>query len=203
MRNLIVSTLIAGAALIAASPASARELPAAERAEISSIVEQSHPAERCGGTASISWSHDLQANAPELAARGATILGYAYGMIDGSCSVAIRSDLAPDLACTVGLHEREHLAGVGHDTGDPLMGDVEGDFGDYRDPRCAALVEITRDDVIGVMWGRVSARTKVACTRTSSSTFTCVSSRRLVRKTWLVRGLPGGRISARVVAAVA
>jgi hypothetical protein len=201
MRRIVVFLVVAAAALTAAAPASAHELPADQRAQVAQIVN-AQSGSACDGRISITWSHELDSQRPDVAAKGLEVYGLAY-VAEGDCRIAIRSDADGELACTVALHERAHLAGEEHGNGDPLMGDAEGKFGDYRDARCAGVVEITRDDAISAMWQRVSARTKVACKRTSSSTFTCVSSRRMVRKTWAVRGLPAGRISARVVGAVA
>jgi hypothetical protein len=201
MRRTVVSLAVAALALVAAPVAHATELAPDTRAEIAQLAS-STPG-RCAGRVSIVWAHELATVRPDIAAQGLEVMGVAYGVADGGCTIAVVSDADPALACTVALHEVGHLNGEQHGNGDPVMGDAGGEIRDYRAPRCADVVAITRDDAISAMWQHVSERTKVACKRTSAATFTCVSSRRLVRKTWQVTGRAGGRISARVVGAVA
>jgi hypothetical protein len=204
MRMALVVLIVACGLLLSAQVAAATELPSSIRDQITTIVNQPDPGNRCTGHVHLIWAHDLQATQPGLAARDLRILEYAYGVIDGSCDVAVRSDLEPQLACTVALHGREHLMGVGHNTGDPLMGDADGNIGTYRDPRCAGVLILDRLDALDAVWARVSSRTHVTCRRAGPGVFMCTSYHgRLLRKTWLVKALPGDRVSAKVVAAIA
>lgn len=201
MRAAILAFLLL---VVMAGTADARELSQRERAVAEQVAESAFPAPTCSDV-DIIWTHQIvpvegDEKSRALLAAGYTLRGYSYGLYDGTCKIAILSDLSPPQACTVAVHERGHLIGLEHNNGMPLMGDENGMIlDDYVWPDCnRATAYLSRAAAIQQMIERVSDRTRVSCARQTLTRFRCVTHRRKKRKVFVVVLEPSGIRVAKV-----
>lgn len=201
MRTVLLTLLLLTAMV---ATADARELSQRERAVAEQVAEGAFPAPTCTDV-DISWTHQIEPVEGDdysraLLAAGYTLRGYSYGLYDGTCKIAILSDLAPQDACTVAVHERGHLIGLTHNNGMPLMGDENGMIApDYVWPACAqATAYLSRSAAQQRLYDFVSDQTRVRCVRQSITRFRCVTHRRKVRKVWVIVLEPSGIRVAKV-----
>lgn len=206
----LILTVVAALLASGAQTAHATELTNDQRIAIGIIADHAWPQSRCDGFVQVKFLHTVGAPVGDVMtanalAAGAELAGYAYGAINGSCDVGVRSDLAPADACTTAVHEAGHLAdssvdeatgtvtfGIGgphHGDGDPVMGSADdvvhlvagGETADgYVWPACQSLVTMTRDEAIAYSWDRWPAWS-VRCARQTPSRFQCVRVRRYAK----------------------
>lgn len=197
-----------------AQNANADEVSQGDRMVIGAIANAAFPASSCYDQLRVVWLHTIQipeddSQAAAVQSAGFQLQGYAYGMRDGSCTVGVRSDLGPQAACTVAVHEAGHLAGQQHgssalmgtpDSTDPTHpGGVMAD--DYIYPACttkalgASLPLWMAEDELAA---RISDSALRQCRRVNPLVVDCVSSRRfgkrIVRKSWRVSNTEGNGI---------
>jgi hypothetical protein len=177
-----------------AHKAEARTLTSTERAEIQDVTDRAWPTSRCANNVRIIWTSHIQpaaddtATQRELSTGRYALAGYAYGMRDGSCDVAVDPTRAPQDACTTAVHEAGHLAGLEHDDGLPVMGDQLGVTDPtYVWPACSALMWMGVDDARSYMYERFP-NSAIACKRQTASRFQCIRHRdsSRTRQVWRV-----------------
>ena len=192
LRRIALFLVIAPVLLIlSAQSAQARELTQGDRMAIGAIAEDAFPDSACYRQVHIAWQHHVTPapDDPAAAAIAANpalqLAGYAYGVIDGSCNVGVRSDLDPVQACNTAVHEAGHLAGRRHGSS-ALMGSPDTDDPShpggiiaqgYVYPACANLIYLQHQRAVDWVWARSSDDTTVSCKRMTPSLMQCRSSK--------------------------
>ncbi len=183
---------VAIAALLT-TPAEARELTQRERAQVQDVASNVMPGTRCYGQVRILWQHDVQTppgdtDVDQIHKLGLDVAGYAYGAVNDSCDVGIRTDYTPQQACTIGVHERMHLVATRfddetqsmvdvptaphHGDGSPIMGNEYGQIATgYIWPGCVSMIWLRQDEAQAFMWDRFGM---ADCVRKTASRFQCV-----------------------------
>jgi hypothetical protein len=192
--------------------ASARELTPMERAQVNEVADRAWPGNRCEHV-HIIWTSvvvapptDLLSN--EAVASGRSILaGYAYGVINGSCDVGVKSDLPAADACTTAVHEAGHLDGQEHGSS-PVMGtaDTPTEAGGFIDPTyvwpaCQVMQTLTLDEAVAYMWERFP-NSSAKCRRETPSRVLCIRAtdhkHKRTRQVWRVWATTGGAKAAKI-----
>lgn len=194
-------------ATIRAQTANAGEVSASDRQAIAAIANDAFPDSPCRGQLTVAWAHDItppEDDTQALAVRngGFQLAGYAWGVRDGSCKLMVRSDLEPQRACTVAVHEAGHLALYRHGSS-PIMGSPDTDdpthpggviAEGYVWPACRGLVYLPLWIAEGELTDRISDTTRFQCKRASATVVDCRTSRttgrRTVRKTARIEAHP-------------